>query len=69
MTHVDSLFPGNQLIEGRQIRSLNELRDFIDACIDATGDVALDVPMDMRLLRKVEMRTAKDVYDLEITRW
>ena len=53
MTIVEGLFPANQLIEGRQIRGLNELRDFIDACIDATGNVAFDVPMDMRLMRKI----------------
>jgi hypothetical protein len=69
MTVVETFFPGDQLIEGRQIRDLVELREFIDACIDATGNVALDVPMDMRLMRKVLSRSGKDVYDLEITRW
>jgi hypothetical protein len=69
MTQMESLFPGNQLIEGRQIRDLYELREFLDACIEATGNVALDVPMDMRLIKKVNPRTAKDIYDLEITRW
>jgi len=69
MTQLESLFPGNQLIEGRQVRDLIELREFIDACIDATGNVILDVPMDMRLIRKVLARTGKDIYDLEVTRW
>jgi hypothetical protein len=69
MTQLESLFPGNQLIEGRQVRDLYELREFIDACIEATGNFALDVPMDMRLIRKVLARTGKDIYDLEITRW
>jgi hypothetical protein len=69
MTRMESLFPGNQLIEGRQVRDLIELRDFVDACIEATGNVALDVPMDMRLMRKVLASSGKDVYDLEVTRW
>ena len=69
MTQLESLFPGNQLIEGRQVRDLIELREFVDACIEATGNVALDVPMDMRLIRKVLARTGKDIYDLEVTRW
>jgi hypothetical protein len=69
MTQMESLFPGNQLIEGRQIRDLYELREFLDACIEATGNVALDVPMDMRLIKKVNTRTGRDVYDLEVTRW
>jgi hypothetical protein len=69
MTQMESLFPGNQLIEGRQVRDLYELREFVDACIEATGNVVLDVPMDMRLIKKVNPRTARDIYDLEITRW
>jgi len=69
MTQMESLFPGNQVIEGRQVRDLIEMRDFVQACLDATGNVALDVPMDMRLVRKVLSRTGKDIYDLEITRW
>jgi hypothetical protein len=69
MTQMESLFSGNQLIEGRQIRDLYELREFLDACIEATGNVALDVPMDMRLIRKVLASSGKDVYDLEVTRW
>jgi len=69
MTQLESLFPGNQLIEGRQVRDLIELREFVDACIEATGNVILDVPMDMRLIRKVLARTGKDIYDLEVTRW
>jgi len=69
MTQMESLFPGNQLIEGRQIRDLYELREFLDACIEATGNVVLDVPMDMRLIKKVNTRTGRDVYDLEVTRW
>ena len=55
--------PNPRTIEGRQIRDLRELRDFVDACIDATGNVALDVPMDMRLIQ------TDNRYDLEVTRW
>jgi len=69
MTVVESFFPANQLIEGRQIRDLYELRDFIDACIDAEGNIALDCPYDMRLMQKILPDTGKEVYDLEVTRW
>jgi len=55
--------PNPRTIEGRQIRDLRELRDFVDACIDAEGNVALDVPMDMRLIQ------TDNRYDLEVTRW
>jgi len=55
--------PNPRVIEGRQILSLVDLRDFVDACIDAEGNVALDVPMDMRLVQTYSR------YDLEVTRW
>ena len=55
--------PNPRTIEGRQIRDLRDLRDFVDACIDAQGNVALNVPYDMRLIR------TDNRYDLEITRW
>ena len=69
MTNILHLFPANQLIEGRNCRDLYELREFVDACIEAEGNVALDVPMDMRLIQKILPDTGKEVYDLEITRW
>ena len=55
--------PNPRTIEGRAIRDLRDLRDFVDACIDATGNVALNVPYDMRLIQ------TDNRYDLEITRW
>ena len=55
--------PNPRTIEGRQIRDLRELRAFIDACIDAEGNVALDCPYDMRLIQ------TDNRYDLEVTRW
>ena len=55
--------PNPRTIEGRQIRDLYELRAFVDACIDAEGNLALDVPMDMRLIQ------TDNRYDLEVTRW
>ena len=55
--------PNPRTIEGRQIRSLRDLRDFVDACIDAEGNLALDVPHDMRLVQ------TDNRYDLRVTRW
>ena len=55
--------PNPRTIEGRQIRDLRDLRDFVDACIDATGNVELNVPYDMRLIQ------TDNRYDLEVTRW
>ena len=55
--------PNPRVIEGRQIRSLRDLRDFVDACIDAEGNLALHVPYDMRLIQ------TDNRYDLEVKRW
>ena len=54
--------PNPRCIEGRQIRDLLELRKFVDACIDFTGNVELDCPYDMRLIQ------TDNRYDLEIAR-
>ena len=55
--------PNPRVIEGRVIRSLRDLRDFVDACIDAEGNLALHVPYDMRLIQ------TDNRYDLEAKRW
>ena len=55
--------PNPRTIEGRQIRDLRDLRDFVDACIDAEGNLKLNVPYDMRLIQ------TDNRYDLEVTRW
>jgi len=68
MTNITYLFPPNQLVEGRNCRDLREIREWIDACIDAEGNVALDVPVSLRLWQKIQPDTGIEGYDLEITR-
>jgi len=68
MTNILHLFPPNQLIEGRNCRDLYELRDLIDAMIEAEGNVALHVPVSLRLWQKIQPDTGQEIYDLEIAR-
>jgi len=68
MTNISYLFPPNQLIEGRNCRDLVEIRDWIDACIEAEGNVALHVPISLRLWQKIQPDTGQEIYDLETIR-
>ena len=70
---------GPQVLEGRTIRDLQDLRDFCDAALLAasidSGDqrmrrdvIHLDQPHDMRLVRQT-LSDGSHVYDVAVTRW
>jgi hypothetical protein len=68
-----------QVLEGRTIRDLQDLRDFCDAALLAasidSGDqrtrrdvIHLDVPVDMRLVRET-LSDGSRVYNIAVSRW
>jgi len=72
MTHYT-----DRVLEGRQIRTLQDMMDTCEAMLDAArhedrtidpDTIHLDQPHDMRLVRQT-LSDGSHVYDVAVTRW